>query len=99
VVHFVAEFFFLEHGLPKPHFCTTLVASWDKFVLGGERFKLNNSTELGSISSSAQKRIQLGLGWPNTQWCASSGSQRRRRYFIAEVKVACREFNPLSKKI
>ena len=99
MVHFVVEFFFHEHGLPKPHFCRTLVASRDKFVLGGERFKLNNSTELGSISSSAQKRIQLGLGRPNTQCCASRGSQRMRRHFIAEVKVACRRFNPLSEKI
>jgi hypothetical protein len=34
-----AEFFFHEHGLPKPHFCRTLVASWDKLALGGESFK------------------------------------------------------------
>ena len=55
-------------------------------MLGGESFKLNNSAELGSISSSAQKRIQLGLGWPNTQCGASRGSQRVRRHFIVEVK-------------
>jgi hypothetical protein len=99
VVHFVVEFFFHEHGLPRPHFCRTLVASWDKLALGGESFKLINSTKLGLISSSAHKGIQLGLGWPNTQCCASMGTQRMRRHFIAKVKIACREFNPLSKKI
>jgi hypothetical protein len=99
VVHFAVEFFFHEHGLPKPHFCRTLVARWDKLALGGESFKLNNSTELGSISSFAQKRVQLGLGWPSTQCCASRGSQRMRRHVIMEVKTACREFNPLSEKI
>jgi hypothetical protein len=67
MVHFATDFFFHEHGLPKPHFVRTLVANWDKLALGGESFKLNNSIELGSISSSAEKRIQLGLGWPNTQ--------------------------------
>jgi hypothetical protein len=99
MVHFAVEFFFHEHGLQKPRFCRTSVANWDKLALGGERFKLNNSTKLGSISSSAQKRIQLGLGWPSTQCCASRGSQRGRRHFIAEVKTACMEFNPLSEKI
>jgi hypothetical protein len=81
VVHFAAEFFFHEHGLPKPHFCRTLVANWDKLVLGGESFKLNNSTELGSISSSAQNRIQLGLGWPNTHCCASKGLSKNEEAF------------------
>jgi len=76
-----------------------LVASWDKLVLDGESFKLNNSNELGSISSSAQKMIQLSLGWPNTKCYTSRGSQRTRRHFIAEVKIACREFNPLYEKI
>ena len=66
MVHFVVEFLFHEHGLPEPHFCRTLGASWDKLALGGESFKLNNLTDPRSISSSAQKRIQLGLGWPNT---------------------------------
>ena len=99
MVHFVVEFFFHEHGLPKSQFCGTLVASRDKFALGGEHFKLNYLIELGSISSSAYKRIQLGLRWPNTQCCASRGSQRTRRHFIAEVKVACRGFNPLFEKI
>ena len=96
MAHFVVELVFHEHGLPKPQFCRTLVASQDKFALGGECFKLNNSTRLGSISSSAQERIQLGLEWPNTQCFASRGSQRTRRHFIAKVKVACRGFNPLS---
>ena len=99
MVLFAAEFFFHEHNLLKPHFCRTLVASWDKLVLGGESFKLNNSIGLGSISSFAHKRIQLGLGWPNTQCGASRGSQRMRRHVIAEVKTTCREFNPLFRKI
>ena len=98
VVLFVAEFSFHGHGLPKPRFCRTLVASWDKLALGGKSFKLNNLTKPRSISSCAQKRIQLGLGWPNTQRCASRGSQRTRRHFIAQAKTTCREFNPLFSK-
>ena len=64
VVLFATELFFHAHGIPKPHFCRTLGASWDKLAFGGESFKLNILTEPRSVSSSAQKRIQLGLGQP-----------------------------------
>ena len=84
MVIFAAEFFFHDHGLPKPKFSRTLVASWDKLALGGENIKLNNLNESRSISSSVQKMIQLGLGWPNTQCDTSRGSQRTRRHVIAE---------------
>ena len=64
MVLFATELFFHEHGLPKPLSCRTLGASWDKLAFGGESFKLNILTEPRSVSSFAQKRIQLGLGQP-----------------------------------
>ena len=81
---FAAEFFFHEHGLPKPHFCRTLVASWDKLGLGGESFKLNIKEDLIEFRV-AQHRV----------WCFKGFSKNEE----AEVKTTCREFNPLSGKI
>jgi hypothetical protein len=60
VVLFVAKFFFHEHGLPKLRFCKTSVAGLDRLALGGESVKLNNLTEPGTISSSAQGGASRG---------------------------------------
>jgi hypothetical protein len=83
------------------------ILEFSQSLRGGKRrsqilypsFKIGSNVRRAKELLIDNNRMQLGLGWPSTQCCASRGSQRTRRHFIAEVKTACREFNPLSEKI